>query len=180
MRGLWRDAANASQVQALIFMNAVAKVRRSLVVPMSAVLERARFELCHPRRGTPMNRLAGTVSFVVAIALMIAPAFAAGDPAKGEKVFAKCKACHTTEAGKNRVGPSLAGVFGRTAGTVDGFKYSDAMKGSGVVWNDETISQYLEAPKTFIAGNKMAFPGLKKPEDRDDVIAYLKQATGAQ
>lgn len=127
-----------------------------------------------------MNRLACTASFVVAIALLVAPAFAAGDTAKGEKVFAKCKACHTTEAGKNRVGPTLAGVFGRTAGTVEGFKFSDAMKGSGIVWSDETIAQYLEAPKTFIPGNKMAFPGLKQPADRDDVIAFLKQATGAQ
>ena len=127
-----------------------------------------------------MNRLAGTASFVVALALMVAPAFAAGDAANGEKVFAKCKACHTTEAGKNRVGPTLAGLFGRTAGTVEGFKYSDAMKNSGVVWDDETLSKYLEAPKSFIAGNKMAFPGLKSPQDREDVIAYLKQATGAQ
>jgi cytochrome c len=127
-----------------------------------------------------MNRLASTASFVVAIALLVAPALADGDAVKGEKVFAKCKACHTTEAAKNRVGPTLAGVFGRTAGTVEGFKYSDAMKGSGVVWDDETISQYLEAPKTFIPGNKMAFPGLKKEDDREDVIAYLKQATGAQ
>jgi cytochrome c len=127
-----------------------------------------------------MNRRAGLASFVAAFLLSIGSASAAGDAAKGEKVFAKCKACHTTEAGKNRVGPSLAGLFGRTAGTVDGYKYSDSMKGSGIVWSDETVSQYLEAPKTFIPGNKMAFPGLKKPEDRDDVIAYLKEATGAQ
>jgi cytochrome c len=127
-----------------------------------------------------MNRVAGLASFVAAFVLLIGSVSAAGDAAKGEKVFAKCKACHTTEAGKNRVGPSLAGLFGRTAGTVEGYKYSDPMKGSGIVWSDETVSQYLEAPKTFIPGNKMAFPGLKKPEDRDDVIAYLKQATGAQ
>jgi cytochrome c len=127
-----------------------------------------------------MTRLAGLASFVATFVLLIGSASAAGDAAKGEKVFAKCKACHTTEAGKNRVGPSLAGLFGRTAGTVEGYKYSDSMKGSGIVWSDETVSQYLEAPKTFMPGNKMAFPGLKKPEDRDDVIAYLKQATGAQ
>jgi cytochrome c len=127
-----------------------------------------------------MNRLAAIASFIVAVALLVAPAFAAGDAAKGEKVFAKCKACHTTEAGKNRVGPSLAGVFGRTAGTVEGFKYSDAMKSSGVVWSDETIAKYLEAPKEFVPGNKMVFPGLKSSEDRENVIAYLKQATGAQ
>lgn len=127
-----------------------------------------------------MNRLAGIAAFVAAFVLLIGSVSAAGDATKGEKVFAKCKACHTTEAGKNRVGPSLAGLFGRTAGTVEGYKYSEPMKGSGIVWSDETVSQYLEAPKTFMPGNKMAFPGLKKPEDRDDVIAYLKQATGAQ
>ena len=127
-----------------------------------------------------MNRVAGLAAFVAAFVLSIGSASAAGDAAKGEKVFAKCKACHTTEAGKNRVGPSLAGLFGRTAGTVEGYKYSDPMKGSGIVWSDETVSQYLEAPKTFIPGNKMAFPGLKKPEDRDNVIAYLKEATAAQ
>jgi len=127
-----------------------------------------------------MNRLAALASFAGAIALFVAPAVADGDAAKGEKVFAKCKACHTIEAGKNRVGPTLAGVFGRSAGTLEGFKFSDAMKGSGIVWNEETISDYLEAPKQFIPGNKMAFPGLKKEEERADVIAYLKQATGAQ
>jgi cytochrome c len=127
-----------------------------------------------------MNRSASITSFAAALLLSIAPVSAAGDAAKGEKVFAKCKACHTIEAGKNRVGPSLAGLFGRTAGTVEGFKYSDAMKNSGIVWNEETISQYVEAPKTYIPGNKMAFPGLKNLEDRDNLIAYLKQATAAQ
>lgn len=127
-----------------------------------------------------MNRLAAIASFAGAIVLFVAPAVADGDAAKGEKVFAKCKACHTLEAGKNRVGPTLAGVFGRPAGTLEGFKFSDAMKGSGIVWDEETISDYLEAPKQFIPGNKMAFPGLKKEEERADVIAFLKQANGAQ
>jgi cytochrome c len=123
-----------------------------------------------------MNRLAGIATLAVALALSAASALAEGDPAKGERVFAKCKACHTLD-GKNRVGPTLAGVFGRTAGKVEGFKYSDAMAGSGVVWDEETIEKYLENPKEFVPGNKMIFPGLKKEDDREDVIAYLKQAT---
>lgn len=121
----------------------------------------------------------GILSFAVAVALS-ASAFADGDPAKGEKVFGKCKACHALEAGKNKVGPSLAGLFGRKAGTVEGFKYSDAMVNSGITWDEAQLAKYLENPKEAVAGNKMAFPGLKKEEDRNDVIAYLKQATAAQ
>jgi len=125
-----------------------------------------------------MKWLAVMASLSIALALSPA-ALADGDAAKGEKVFAKCKACHALEAGKNKVGPSLAGLFGRKAGTVEGFKYSDAMVNSGIVWDEEQLSKYLESPKEFVAGNKMAFPGLKKEDDRKDVIAYLKQATAA-
>ena len=109
------------------------------------------------------------------------PAFAEGDAAKGEKLFARCKACHTIEAGgPNRVGPNLHGVVGRTAGTHEGFKYSKAMQeagAGGLVWDAESLSSYLENPREFMPGNRMAFPGLKKEEDRMDVIAYL-QANG--
>jgi len=103
----------------------------------------------------------------------------AADVAHGEQVFAKCKACHTLEA-KNKIGPSLHGLFGRTAGTVADFNYSDAMKAAGakgVVWGEDTLEKYLAGPKDFVPGNKMPFPGLKDPKDREDVIAYLKGAS---
>jgi cytochrome c len=100
-----------------------------------------------------------------------------GDPAAGEKVFNKCKACHVPDEDKNRVGPYLHGVFGRPAGTAEGFTYSSAMKESGIVWDEETIAEYVADPKAFVPGNRMAFPGLKKEEDITNLLAYLKEAT---
>lgn len=113
-----------------------------------------------------------------AVLTMTTPALAAGDPAEGEKVFRKCMACHTVEEGKNRVGPSLHNIIGRTPGTVEGFRYSDAMEAFGAeghVWDNETLRGYLEAPRKVVEGTRMAFPGLKKEEELDDVIAYLEQ-----
>jgi cytochrome c len=102
----------------------------------------------------------------------------AQDAAAGEKVFAKCKACHVADTDQNKIGPSLKGVIGRTAGTLEGYKYSPAMveagKG-GMVWDDATLTEYLKAPKAVVKGTKMAFAGLKKDEDLANVIAYLKQ-----
>ena len=106
---------------------------------------------------------------------------AAGDPAAGEKVFKKCAACHTLSPdGKNKVGPDLYGVIGRTTGTAEGFKYSEVMTKAGAdghVWTEEELSKYLESPKTMFPGTKMTFAGLKKPEERVDVIAYIKQVS---
>ena len=100
-------------------------------------------------------------------------AHADGDAAKGEKVFAKCKTCHEIATDKNKVGPSLHGVIGRKAGTVAGFKYSEAMAGSDVTWDATTIAEYVAKPKEFIPGNKMAFAGLKKQDEIADLVAYI-------
>jgi len=117
---------------------------------------------------------------VGAVSLLVASAGhgLAQDAAAGEKVFAKCKACHVVDADTNKIGPSLKGVVGRTAGTHEGFRYSPAMVAageSGIVWNDETLAAYLRDPKGYIKGNKMAFVGLKKDDELANVIAYLKQ-----
>lgn len=103
---------------------------------------------------------------------------AQGDPEKGEKVFNKCKACHAVEEAKNKIGPHLVGIFGREAGSVEDFRYSDAMKDSGVVWEDETITAYLKEPKAYIPGNRMAFAGLRKDEEIADLLAYLHEESG--
>ena len=113
-----------------------------------------------------------------AMVLAGASASAQGDAAKGERVYKKCKACHTLEeGGKNKVGPNLFGILGRAAGTVEGFKYSPAMLESGIVWDAEILDRYLEKPKTVVPKGKMAFPGLKKEGDRADIITYLHEAT---
>ena len=97
-----------------------------------------------------------------------------GDAAAGETVFAQCRTCHLIDEGRNGVGPSLYGVIGRTAGTVEGFRYSDANASSGVTWTPEVMFDYLESPREFMPGTRMAFPGLRDPQDRADLIAYLE------
>lgn len=109
---------------------------------------------------------------------MATPAFAGGDPDLGAKVFKKnCFACHKVgDKAKILVGPVLNNLFGRTAGTYEGFKYSDVMieaGQNGVVWNEETLRTYLPKPNDFVSGTKMTFAGLKKPEDIENLIAYL-------
>ncbi|MGH6919151.1 MAG: c-type cytochrome [Geminicoccaceae bacterium] len=120
----------------------------------------------------PMQLLLGVALAALASSSVLAQE---GDPAAGAKVFNKCKACHVLDEEKNRVGPYLQGVFGRTAGSVEDFKYSSAMKESGIVWSDETITEYVSDPKAFVPGNRMAFPGLKKPEDIANLLAYLHE-----
>lgn len=98
-----------------------------------------------------------------------------GNAAEGEKVFIQCKTCHVKEAGQNRVGPSLAGIVGRAAGSVEGFQYSAANKNSGITWTPEKLFQYLEKPARVVPGTKMVFAGLPDAQKRADVIAYLQQ-----
>ncbi len=117
----------------------------------------------------------------LAMALIVGTAgaaMAAGDVDNGAKLYKRCKACHTLdEGGKNKVGPNLFGIFGREAGTLEGFKFSKAMKASDVVWDEATLDQFLTKPKKFIPKTKMGFPGLKKEGQRADIIAYLMKMT---
>lgn len=96
------------------------------------------------------------------------------DVKAGERVFALCRSCHVLDEGVNRVGPSLYNIVGRQSGSVEGFNYSDANKNSGVTWTTDVLFEYLEDPKGFMPGTKMAFPGIKNPQDRANLIAYLE------
>lgn len=106
---------------------------------------------------------------------------AAADPEKGKVLFLQCRACHSLESGgANKVGPNLHGVFGRKAGLAPGFSYSEVVTQSGIVWSAETLDQWLARPSDFLPGNRMVFVGIRKPEDRANLIAYLKRETGAK
>lgn len=134
------------------------------------------------------NRMKNASKFLLTAGLFFsATAYAAaqdaaitGDAAAGEKVYKKCVACHAVEEGKKKVGPHLFAIIDRPAATVDGFKYSKAMikaAEEGLVWDIASLSEYLVSPKKMIKGTKMTFAGLKKPEDIENVIAYLAQFT---
>jgi len=116
-------------------------------------------------------------ALIVPLVLAFGPSPAqAQDAANGEKVFAQCRACHQVgPTAKNAVGPHLNGLFGRTAGSVEGYNYSPANKGSGITWDEAVFKEYIKDPKAKIPGTKMVYAGLKDEKRIDDLTAYLKQ-----
>lgn len=123
-----------------------------------------------------MKRIFLTLSVSVLAAVSFsATSFAEGDAVKGQKVFKKCKACHTVNSGgKNLVGPNLFGIVDQEAGKKEGYKYSKAMLASGLTWDEATLDTYLTKPRALVKKTKMTFVGLKKEKHRVNVIAYLK------
>ncbi len=99
------------------------------------------------------------------------------DAALGKKVYNKCKACHSIDKEKNKIGPHLVKLISRKSGSVEGFKYSDAMKNSDIIWNDETLKGFLANPKKYLPGTKMMFGGIKNEEKLSDLIDYLKEGS---
>ena len=121
-----------------------------------------------------MDNRALSLMIAAGLALGVSTARADDDVKAGEAVFKRtCAVCHSVEAGKNKIGPSLFGVVGRKSGSIEGFKYSDAMKKADVTWSNDTLDKYLTDPKTFVPGNRMTYAGLKKEADRKAVIDYL-------
>ena len=123
-----------------------------------------------------------TFAWTLLIAVVLAAGGAAaqsGNEARGERLFnQQCKACHTLEKdGPRTMGPSLHGLMGRTAGATEGYPSSDAMKSSGIVWDDTTLVEYLKDPKGRVSGTKMVYAGLKQAAQQADMIAFLKKAS---
>jgi cytochrome c len=125
-----------------------------------------------------LSRIAGIAAFGATLVMGASTGALSRDIDAGKKVFRKCAACHAVgDKAKNKVGPQLNGLFGRAAGSADAFKFSKAMMGAGskgLVWDEASVGRYLEKPKAYIKGTKMAFAGLKKDRDIANVIAYLK------
>jgi cytochrome c len=108
----------------------------------------------------------------------LSPAGAGGDAARGEKIYERCAACHSLD--RDRTGPRHCGLFGRRAGSLAGFDYSPAMRGSAIVWNDATLDRFLAAPTKVVPGTSMGYAGVDDPRERADLVAYLEAANGSR
>jgi len=123
-------------------------------------------------------RYAPMIGILFAASFLGGPASADGDVARGQRIYERCQGCHSID--RNRAGPRHRGLFGRRAGSVPGFEYSDAMRRSGIVWSAATLDRFLTAPLKAVPGTAMGFDGIKDPRERADLIAYLKRATAAR
>jgi len=120
------------------------------------------------------------VRVTLALLMTLPPVGAAcadGDPVRGEARFQDCAACHKLEAGANNLGPSLHGIFMRKAGELSDFRYSPAIKRSGIVWSPETLEKFITDPQAMVPANRMPYAGMASPGDRADLIAYLQKMT---
>jgi cytochrome c2 len=118
----------------------------------------------------------GTLIGAIVVLAMAGAARADGDAARGEKRFEECATCHSTQAGANGVGPSLHDVFGRKAGGLDDYRYSPAMKRSGITWTPQALETFVADPQKAVPNNRMPFAGMPDAADRADLIAYLEKA----
>ena len=126
----------------------------------------------------PVEEAAAETTDLISAELIAEYEALTGDPRQGERVFVACRTCHVVVEGRNQVGPSLYGIIGREAGTVERFRYSPANQNSGITWSEPMMYAYLENPRAFIPGTIMAYAGMRSPQDRADVIAYIKQESG--
>ncbi|TFV37643.1 cytochrome c family protein [Bradyrhizobium frederickii] len=124
-----------------------------------------------------MKSLVRQWSVACVFVLADANAVQAVDPTKGESLYEKCHACHAIKQQGVTLGPSLVGIFGRKAGSLEQFRYSPAMRRSSLVWDDATLDSFLTDPQALVPGNRMPFAGMSEKSDRDDLIAYLHKAT---
>jgi len=124
-----------------------------------------------------MMRLETVAAVVTTFVLAAGMARAQGDPKRGEKIFEKCRACHAIDGGANEVGPGLRGVFGRRAGERDDFRYSPALKRSGIIWTEGTLDTFIADSQATVPANRMPYAGMPTAADRGDLIAYLQKAS---
>ncbi len=128
-------------------------------------------------RGVGLTAAFGIVAWSVLAPMTALAKDREGDPEKGKRIFGLCAGCHSLKPGEFRVGPPLAGLLGRKAGSVPNYRYSMSLKRADFVWNEKSLDAWLANPRKLVPGNRMLFSGLRKAKNRADVIAFLMQAT---